>query len=143
MSEKNTTDQTNPTITVPDGFNLKPLGKDMVFGPTTCPDCGETTPLPGAHQCSPGYTDLQSDLTTAHATIAEQRWRKVEEEKPEYCPDTKYSQNILILDDKQVVIGNYMEGKFEWWSGSFRNINEPGSQKSITHWMPIPPLPKE
>jgi hypothetical protein len=75
------------------------------------------------------------------AELALDPWISVEN-PPEYYKDSQYSASILILDGRQVVIGNYIEGKYEWWSGSFRNTDDKGSQKTITHWMPIPTLPE-
>ncbi len=66
------------------------------------------------------------------------RWRPVSE-PPEYIEGLKQSKRIFIFDYDSVYIGDYHNEKFEYWSGSWCNTDEPASQKAITHWKPIMP----
>lgn len=62
MSKANSTDQTNPAITITKEVKLTAPKRGVVYGPTTCRDCGEVTGL-GQHRCNPSYRDLQSTIT--------------------------------------------------------------------------------
>ena len=84
---------------------------------------------------------LQSKL----ALLATTSWIPVSERLPEYIKGLKESYGILILDEKLVERGNYHNGNFEYWNGSFCNTDKVDSQKTITHWKPIilPPEDKK
>ena len=86
-------------------------------------------------------SELRDRVRELEAELAKCPWISAEN-PPEYYKDSQYSVSILILNGRQVVIGNYIEGKYEWWSGSYRNTDDKGGQKTITHWMPKPTLPE-
>jgi len=71
------------------------------------------------------------------AEIEKLQWIPVGDRLPELIKDTNQSRKILILDDGAVHVGDFYEGKFEYWLGSFCNTDHPNSQKNITHWMLI------
>lgn len=58
-------------------------------------------------------------------------WVAVEDGLPE---DDEH-RKLLLLDAGEVVTGCYCkEGGFEWWAGSYCNLEEPDSQKTITYY---------
>jgi hypothetical protein len=64
-------------------------------------------------------------------------WKRVEDEQPPYIKTLKESRDILILDNKKVYTGKYVDGKFQFWIGSWCNTDCIHSQRDITHWAVI------
>lgn len=67
----------------------------------------------------------------------ENRWIPISERLPEYIEGLNQSERIFILDGKRVCVGGYHNEKFEYWGGSWCNLDNKNSQDSITHWKPI------
>lgn len=77
---------------------------------------------------------IKTKIEQLEAELEELRWIPVDEEKPKYIKSYKISKDIEILDKGNVKIGQYLDGQYVWWNGSFRNTNSYDSQESITHW---------
>jgi hypothetical protein len=73
-------------------------------------------------------------IAELRAELAKHEWVSVEDGLPE---DNQYLY-VLMIDAGTVNLGCYCTEKgFEWWSGSYCNLDDRKSQKSITHWKPI------
>lgn len=71
-------------------------------------------------------------------------WISVEERLPEINRNS-YSDIVLTIDENQnIVVAFYSFYRREWIRVEGKeNIDDSISQNDITHWMPIPELPKE
>ena len=58
-------------------------------------------------------------------------WQPIESALP------KDFDKALLLDDGEPVVGEYLEGQEMWFDQEIRGLH------SVTHWMPLPPAPKE
>lgn len=92
------------------------------------------------------YSEISVQLSVpwAKAILTElerERWIPPNE-PPKYFEGIEDTPDIMILDDRKVVIGSYQRGQYVYWHGAWCNIDEPASQKAIRGWMPMPPLPE-
>lgn len=105
------------------------------------------------HELQDAYCDRIAELENEHnvwligasnavknleARIAEleaaQRWIPVSERLPEL------DQDVLAIVDDDIVIGDFRQ---EWDGEIYFSRDEVGSTRYVTHWMPLPELPKE
>lgn len=90
--------------------------------------CGATI----SYDASVGKESLYKTVTRKWNTRHDD-WISVEDGLPE---DNHY-KDILIFD-KVPRVGCYSkERKFEYWLGSYCNLDSSSSQETITHWKPI------
>ncbi len=70
-------------------------------------------------------------------------WISVKDRLPEFA------EEVLVTDGKDYAVGNYRYDAKAWDSCNFgwlenRNSDDcPPGIKTVTHWMPLPKLPKE
>ena len=49
------------------------FNKETKYGPGTCRQCGEPTPLPGEHRCNPTYSELQAKVKALEDELEQAR----------------------------------------------------------------------
>ena len=90
---------------------------------------------------------LQAENDRLKEEVQQMRWIPVEERLPE-----KSGEYLIFTDEKEIYAMEFDEdmgdkGEFGWWTQQYSNGGWAGSDwataEDITHWMPLPKLPKE
>ncbi len=79
--------------------------KEPTFGPSTCSVCGESTPLPGEHKCSPTYKQLQSRLNKAE-TLQQFYLEGLEKRVDELTAANEENKQLREVLEKLARLGN-------------------------------------
>ena len=89
-------------------------------------------------------------INQALAELDADGWVSVDERLPEPFPDIPATSAEVLVYNKDffcnsrtiIATYNFAKKAFEWWSGTFCNLDENADEPQPTHWRPIV-LPKE
>lgn len=71
-------------------------------------------------------------------------WISVEDRKPKLkhsADNLKYSDTVIVTDGEYCTSASWMHSTWAGWYGWFTDGDE--ELKGITHWMPLPKMPKK
>jgi len=63
------------------------------------------------------------------------KWRNVKDKLPK-------EDELGVLIYGKLEVGHFYAMAM-WYKGKFIDVDNPGQRKNITHWMPLPHLPKD
>ena len=84
---------------------------------------------------SRGYPNLKEAISIAISALESQRWIPVTERLPETVERALVIRHDYVSGEYFIDLLWYEQGC--WWNRMF------GGNYAVTHWMPLPPMPKE